>query len=330
MNVPVIKSISISIGFISLIASLSVVLTPIIFRKFRSFYFLHIIAVMSLCDAVTAIAFILNLEKGNELINSRACQIQGFLYTFSINASMSWTVALSTQLYTIYKYNRPSLSVLQMHFLFWGAPLIFQIFPWLCGDTYGMDDHIPMLSVFSCNMRTGFPGSDNGNNAFYASFYGFKILVFLILFVLYKLTKRVIDLTNIPELSEVVKIMRLYPMVLFLLWFPEIICFIIWSDYDLTFHNKVFYAFLVSQISSSLYGIATFLIYFYSSKQARHSWYILLKEFSTQATPLQLEELVYRQTNMSFMSDESSIIITDNDILLKLSEVSTPRACHLH
>ena len=111
------KSISISIGFISLIASLSVTLTPIIFRKFRSFYFLHIIAVMSFCDAVTSIAYILNLEKGNELTNSRACQIQGFLYTLSVNTSMSWTVALSTQLYTVYKYNRPHFSLPHMHFI---------------------------------------------------------------------------------------------------------------------------------------------------------------------------------------------------------------------
>ncbi len=114
-------------------------------------------------------------------------------------------------------------------------------------------------------------------------------------------------------------------MCLLILWFPLLIIFLIQDNFGLSIRDDLYYPFLVTQIASSLYGIATFLIYFYSSRQARHSWYILLTEFSTQATPLQLDELVYRQSNMSNMSDNSSIIITDNDMFLRPSEFSVSR-----
>ena len=129
------------LGFLGLI-SFSVVLTPILFKRMRKLLFLRILAMISLCDTATYISYILDLGRPvDNLSNNAMCQAQGALYTFSRNASISWTIALSVQLYTINKYSKPYFSELHMHLLFWGIPILLELLPLFVGDSYGMDDY---------------------------------------------------------------------------------------------------------------------------------------------------------------------------------------------
>lgn len=194
-------------GFLGLF-SITVVVTPILFKKFRDYFFLRILAIISFCDTMTAISYIINLGRINlqDLRNDKLCRFQGVLNTFSINASISWTVALSVQLYSIVKIRKPFFSWYSLHILFWSLPIGVEVFPLFFKCGYGMDDVIPDMALGSCNIRTGYPGSDAGHMAFDINIYVFKIAAFTILVIFFFLTQRQIDLNKAPELREVTRV----------------------------------------------------------------------------------------------------------------------------
>ena len=137
------------VGFLNLV-SFAVVLTPILFKRMRRLSFLRILTMISLCDTLCAISLMLNAGRPADVDsyrNNSLCQAQGFLTSYFINASVSWTVALSVQLYTITKYSKPFFSELSMHLVFWTVPLIFALLPIFAGASFGMDDYDLEVSV---------------------------------------------------------------------------------------------------------------------------------------------------------------------------------------
>jgi hypothetical protein len=150
------REFSIVVGFLAAISSFLVVLTPILFKRLRSLLFLRIISIISFCDTVTALSFILNIDRPIEdLSNNTLCQVQGLLITFFSNASIFWTAALTIQLYTIVKYSKPYYSELSMHLVFWSIPIFFEIVPLFSGSTFGMDDLYPEFAATNCSLRLG-------------------------------------------------------------------------------------------------------------------------------------------------------------------------------
>lgn len=268
------------LGFLSLV-SFSVVLTPILFKKLRRFVFLKVLVMISLCDTLTAISYLLNLFRPvqvSELHSNNLCKIQGVIYSFSINASISWTIALSIQLYTITKNLKPYFnSEIKMHFLFWSIPVINELIPLLSESNYGMDDTYPEAAVNSCYIRTGALTSASEATYFITNA-TYKIIGIVVLVVLYYKTKKMINSkSNSQAFNEATKIMILYPLAMIFLWLPNVLYSFVMYVFALENDDAMY----VFGFISSLYGIVVTGIYFYGSKQARHNWYTLLTEFST-------------------------------------------------
>jgi hypothetical protein len=290
-------------GFFGLISS-SVVLTPILFKKFRQYFFLRILSIISFCDTFTTISYLLNINR-NVLQNNRLCQFQGVLNTLSINSSVSWTVALSLQLYSIVKYKEPYFSERILYLVFWGIPILVAVIPVCYSETsYGMDDKIPEMAIGSCNIRTGYPGSDTGHVIFNIVIYAFKIVSFAVLTILYVLTRQeigTIDQSN--HLLKITSIMGLYPLTLGVLWLPAVV-----SQILLYFYNEINnIAFMICLSISSLYGFTVAIIFFYGNKQARSCWYTLLTEFKiVDSTASNLNNLRVRFTGHSYSINDAN------------------------
>lgn len=268
-----VRTAFITMGFLGLV-SIFVVLTPILFSRMRQLLFLRIIATISLCDTLTAIAYLLSLGRPSNvdmLSNTALCQFQGGLLNFSANASISWTIALSLQLMYVIKYSRPFLSEKIMHLIFWGIPTFLEILPYFAKMSYGMDDDLGAGSLNNCFIKVNGKMTDSKQAIFVITDIVYIFVTVVILSVVYILTKRAIDSNSKnAQLYEITRIMRLYPLAIAFCWLPvSIIGFLEDSD-------SVSMAFYIAALFSQMYGIFVALIYFFGSKQARYEWHALI------------------------------------------------------
>lgn len=256
------------IGFLNVLLGTATVLTPLIFSVMGKRLFMRIIAMISLCAIFNGISLLFSINR-----NPTLCQWQGGMALFFFAACLSWTVALSYQLYGVVRTNKPAMSELNMHIIFWGWPLLDLLLPYFVGGSYGNDDDEYLLCLEK-------PQTSKKISGVIIASVILHLITILAAFYLYVKITFAID--NAPEdkkkqLTEVAGVLKYYSLVIVVLWAPNIVGLLtIELAASLTIKGRIFQYTL---LFGNLYGIFIPLIFFITSKEARFRWKKLFLEF---------------------------------------------------
>ena len=311
-------------GFIVTISSFSVVLTPIIFKRMRTLLFLRIIAIISFCDTIVGITYIMDLGRPlNNLGNSKLCVVQGALNVFFANAGLWWSVCLSIQTYSMVKYLRPYFREHIMHVVFWGIPFILEFVPLFSGSNYGSDDFYPEWTlVNACNLKQA-NGAPSVVNLITLKITDqiFKYVAIAIIAIFYFLTKREVDLGNRdPVFYGVTKIMGLYPFIFCICWLPWNLFYssliVIDRKGGLVDPRAQLVGNTIVNVIMNSVGFFVATIYFTSSTEARKKWHALLTKCTTNYDE-SIESQIYIEASVSVTAgrptslEESGVQLSD-------------------
>lgn len=252
-------------GSLSAAASAIVVITGLIFPSQMletRRIFPHTIFFISFCDmfAALSISFGWARQYSNEV-----CVMQGFLTAFFIPASWIWMVLLVFQLRCAMVLGRVWLKAPQMHMLVWSLSSVTAFVP-LSTTRYGNDDDVTG-PISLCYLR-GSTSSVQFWGAFV--FFGVLILCFsIMLLCLFEVAHR-LHAGSLPNTDNALRLLKstfLYPLAMFVVWFPLSVCLMLVA----VGHHERYGTYLtVAQTLSSQNGTATCLIFISQSSSARN------------------------------------------------------------
>lgn len=126
------EMVEIIFAALSLVSSLSVVVTGVIFGEMRKRLFMHIIFFLSVADMFASCFALLGYPAQGTI----ACSLQGFGISYFVKACLFWNVMLFYQLYTMVMSNRVALSIPSMHMIVWPLAALIALLP-LCTSSFG-------------------------------------------------------------------------------------------------------------------------------------------------------------------------------------------------
>jgi hypothetical protein len=266
-----VETIFVVFSCLSGFCSFSVLLTVLVFPTMRRRGFIQMIICISLSEFVASVVSAFGFPRDS----SALCPIQSFFTLFSYKCSWVWTTALCHQLHNVIVEGKYGLSMLQMHIICWGIPLVSTLLP-LVSTEYGRDDDttFPLGWCFLEGKATAI---------LLWTIFSFYLTFFVCLLVMtYYLVRlhiqfRGIDLkTQHPDVYVIYDAMKLYPLGMALAWSPNIVCSMIAnSGYvpDTASFGDIYNSLTILATQD---GTITALIFFLKSKEAQFRWKALL------------------------------------------------------
>lgn len=256
-------------------ASAAVFITPLIFPSMRKQIFVNLISYAALCTFMTSLGTWLGFPDDG----STACSAQAFIISFFSKASWFWLTIISLELFSIFVYEKffftqPSL---YMNLAVWPLTLFLTLIP-LATSKFGRtsDDKSDGWCFLS--------GDDTDSDitlwsiiSIYIPFFVCLVLmVFFAIFVRLQAFSTNKDRIYVWDpIFKIINSMFLYP-IFFITWFPFVILSIVdgYSGYSDSGASKVAVDF--GNILSTQLGSFVFLIFFWTSAEARFRWSWLL------------------------------------------------------
>lgn len=110
---------------LSIIGSLFMIITYLIFPRFHTLKYMEIIFYVSLNDLIASIGVAIGYVNSGSI----ACWIQGITTNYNYLSSILWTVVLSYDLFSIIKSSKPIRDHRICHIICWGFPLLTTLLP---------------------------------------------------------------------------------------------------------------------------------------------------------------------------------------------------------
>lgn len=280
------------IAVISVLCSCSVLLTAALFPTMRKKLFMQIICYISIADLVGNALYIPSYRPPN---GSFGCGLQGFINLYAYPVSWLWTTVLMYFLYSLALRGKLPLSLPIFHCVCWLVPLVFTLLN-LTTNTYGRSDDYPDYEV--CVLT----GDYNAGMIWHTVTY--DCLWLLCIVVMGCMYFRILCLRNGDlAISEekfklATKTLGKYPIALFVFWLPHMLSVFALRLVLEKYHLQTYY---VASLGIKIaHGIATTMIFFFDSSEARYHWLSLLAALrvSVCGEPAEDEESISRASSV--------------------------------
>ena len=256
-------------AIVSVCCSASVILTAVVFPTMRRKLFMQIICYISAADLAGNALYIPSTRPQN---GSFACSLEGFINLYAYPVSWLWSTVLMYFLYSLALKGKLPLSLPIFHGLCWGIPLVFTLLN-LTTNSYGRSDDYPdyEVCVLAGNYETG--------TIWHTVTYDCLWLLCIVLmgYMYFRiLCLRTVDLAiSVEQFKLATKTLGKYPIALFVFWLPHMLSVFLLREI-LWRYNIVDY-YVAALVVKILHGVATTLIFFFDSSEARYLWYELFK-----------------------------------------------------
>jgi hypothetical protein len=265
--------IEVTLASLSLVSSLAVVMTGLVFAEMRGRLFMHIIFFISFSDMCASAFAILGFPTQGTL----ACAVQSFMVTFFIKTTVFWNLMMCYQLYKIVISGSLGVTIKHMHFIIWPTSAFLSLLP-LVTSTYGRSG--PNSEVEWCLLHENRVPLYIFWNAF--DWIGFGVVLILIMVYLarqvrLKLQKGLDSEASLAVGWQIYYSLFLFPLVLFLTYSPIVIVNIVVyfcdlsPEYTLQSGTEINLLSAVNDIAL-FYGISLSVIFFWKSPEARKRW----------------------------------------------------------
>jgi hypothetical protein len=255
---------------ISVLCSLLVVLTFVVFPVMRRRMLMKMIAYISLADLISNIAYIPLMRPA---AHSGLCIVEAFINITVYPCSWLWTLALVYSLYYLAHYARTPTRgrMWKLHVFCWGIPICLSCIS-LTFTRLGVREESPDYEV--CNIH-----HTTATIAYHLlTYYGmFGIVVCVMFYLMWKI--RQLEFSNDPRVFNVTftiarASLHYYPSLLLLCWLPHFFVEFVIAIFQsrLIFDDTYFYTDLL-KIS---HGTFAALLFFMRSREARRAWWLLL------------------------------------------------------
>lgn len=265
-------------AIISVLCSGSVILTAVLFPTMRKKLFMQIICYISVADLVGNALYIPSFRPQN---GSFACSLEGFLNLYMYPVSWLWSTVLMYFLYNLALKGKLPLSMPIFHGICWGVPLVFTLLN-LTTNTYGRSDDYPDYEV--CVLDGDYKAGTIWHTTTYDCLW--LLCVVLMGYMYFRiLCLRSSDLAiSVEQFTLATKTLGKYPIALFLFWLPHMLSvFLLRTILE---RYRVVDYYVASLVVKILHGVATTLIFFFDSSEARYLWYERFKHMYRQICPV--------------------------------------------
>jgi hypothetical protein len=175
-------------------------------------------------------------------------------------------------LYNLALKGRLPLSLPIFHCICWLVPLVFTLLN-LTTNTYGRSDDYPDYEV--CVLDGNYKDGTIWHTTTYDCLWLFCIVIMGYMYFRI-LCLRSSDLAiSLDKFKLATKTLGKYPIALFVLWLPHMLSVFILRTVLEKYHVAEYY--VASLVIKICHGIATTLIFFFDSKEARYNWQSLFK-----------------------------------------------------
>ncbi len=243
-----------------------VLATYALFPRLQGKLFMKLITLISLCDFI-ANATVLNGEPGDHDM----CVLQGILQQFFYPASWVWTTVMTYLLYSLVMRGKISMPEWQMHAICWGIALVCTLLPLTTG-TYGVqanDDDWCWIQPRTLSNRNIQMNNIWEYITFDCVIFGsFLVMATCGILIFYRL--RIQQIPTTKTIQSALKTLTMYPLVLFITWFPNAVTI----SMDAAMDSKLM---LVVNSLSIWQGGLTAIIFFVNSRESRAHWINLFR-----------------------------------------------------
>jgi hypothetical protein len=222
---------------------------------------MQIICYISLADFVGNAFYIPSYRPSN---GSISCSLEGFFNLYAYPVSWLWSTVLMYFLYSLAVHGRLPLSMPVFHVICWGLPLLLTLLN-LTTNTYGRSDDYPEYEVCSLggNYFDGFWWHT-------ITYYCLWLLCIVLMGIMYLRISclRTSELAiAVDEFRLATKTLVKYPIALFVFWLPHMIGVTISGHL-----TNVSDFYVIALVIKNFHGVATALIFFADSSEARTHW----------------------------------------------------------
>jgi len=312
-EVNILNNLYITVGCLSVIGSVLVLLTPVLWPSmYKGKVCMQMICMMSLCDLLSSLAVAFGFPTTNE-----ECSIQSATSIFFCRASWFWSMLCMYVLFQVVIYGQVPLTMKTMQYIVWPLNVVLELLPLTTKTYYGTAPFL--LGLVMCNYDT--------RNPHYFLWIGSLFILPLVVATMYlmflavKLWLRIRHM-NAGYQTALVKSVVLYPIVTLLACLPLMCCFI-WMvvlnlSYPLPTTNaeaavqwKFKYDFVSYTVAwNCCQGLCNALVFFANSGEGRERWYKLLSGYWKRFFGKELEAGSKRER------EESSGLLENVDFLV--------------
>lgn len=283
------------VSVISIIGSLIVVSTPLIFPSMRYRLFMQIISFISIGDIIGNFTYLFPYRPST---GNWWCDVQAFTTLTGYPIEWLWTVILVFFLYTLALTGQVPKRTWYFHLISWTLPVILAFCSLITSKFTHTGQYADVCSVNTTRIAMIYHG---------VVFYGLLIICFVIMILLFCLLlyhEYILKDVQADSVTFTIakRALMIYPCLMFLFWFPHGIS----ASLNLKRNAKNVYDTLL--MWKSLHGLAVTLVFFGQSDEACRVWYNFLRQLCGLST-------ANRSDSRFSTASNSSAIVDVNDIL---------------
>lgn len=259
---------------------------------------MQIICYISIADFAGNALYIPSYRPPN---GSFGCSLEGFVNLYAYPVSWLWTTVLMYFLYSLALTGKLPLSLPIFHSICWLVPLVFTLLN-LTTNTYGRSDDYPTYEV--CVLDGNFKDGTIWHITTYDCLWLFCIIVMGYMYFRI-LCLRSSDLAiSVEKFKLATKTLGKYPIALFLFWLPHMGSVFLLRLLNSRYNAVEFY--VASLVVKILHGVATAMIFFFDSPEARHLWYELFQRKMAATCPCIIGDEEKERLNSTSSVDPSN------------------------
>lgn len=254
-------------AFLSVCCSASIISTAILFPTMRKKLFMQIICYISMADLAGNSLYMTSNRPPN---GSFRCGLEGFINLYAYPVSWLWSTVLMYFLYNLAVKGKLPLSLPIFHCICWLVPLVFTLLN-LTTNSYGRSDDYPDYEV--CVLDGNFEDGMIWHTVTYDCLWLFCIIIMAFMYF------RILCLRNgdlaisVEKFKLATKTLGKYPIALFIFWFPHMLSVFVLRTVLYKYHIIEYY--IAALVIKIFHGVATTMIFFFDSAEARENWYEL-------------------------------------------------------
>jgi len=260
------EAAAVTSGVIVTASSMSIFATVLLFpTMLTGKLFMHVIIMIAFCNLLLGVAIMFGFPTG------QACKAQGFIIHFFQLGSWFWTVFLAYSLYCLVMYQKMLMSLEIGHLIVWSFCLILSSIPF-AGSCNELPPGLQGTSLCLTCME----------NECIPSLLGTVVIplwccvILMMYFVRCILRKKSLEKRN-EKVSSAISILFLYPICLCIFWTPLHIADIYWmTDPNWLLKQNSLNQLNILELYGIWYAVASVIIFFANSGDARRHWYNLL------------------------------------------------------
>jgi hypothetical protein len=247
----------------SIIGTLSVVITYLIFKRLRDLRYVEIVFYVALSDLCASTGVVL----GSTANSTTACNYQAFTSNYFFLTSVMWSTVIAYQLYMIVCHEGYVPDLKYFHVFIWLFPLVVTLLP-LSTNKYGTDDDISWCFVANKSDSPSYGILLWTLLSFYVWLW---IAIFLIIFFFITIRVKLSQYESVPvPVMTAMYKLQMYPAILILCWIIPT-C----NDIDAAARGHAHNNDVVDQVSAvmpALQGVLLSIVFFSRNKLVVDEW----------------------------------------------------------